>query len=257
MTIAAISDSSTNVAIPIAFKDNGVLSFFHLERTDTTQYPKAEPAMPNAPTWELGVLVLVLAIIAWIRATNRKRVEQLFQAFMSNRFTRQLTREEQLFSNRSSIALTMVFILLIGLLLTLYVGKTPPRTTLSLFLLITLGVLLYQMVKLVLVGLSAIVFNLGTIMTEYSFNFFLFNMVLGVGLFPILIVALLVPWVDTTMVILVGMGVMTLGFLVRLGKVAYLGNREANMPLQYIIVYLCALEILPLVVIIKLFIGDS
>ncbi|MDR2848070.1 MAG: DUF4271 domain-containing protein [Bacteroidales bacterium] len=93
------------------------------------------------------------------------------------------------------------------------------------------------------------VFLIQPVVKEYGYNIFLFNCVQGIFIFPLL---LLMPFVPNGLYLIYAI-VFTLGliYLLRIFRFFQIINAK-KMPSFYFILYLCTLELLPFIILIKL-----
>lgn len=230
---------------------------------DPTRKPEANGPVSRseAPDWILVILVLTLGLLAYLRKTNSKRLRQLVNAFASNRFVRQMLREEQAFTNRASVLLTINYWVVGALFISQIFHYSPfidelaelswlPRGPVFFFIALG-GLASFYLVKVALIYLAGWLFNIPNATEEYLFNFQLFATVQGLVLLPVAISVAYLNWAGPSLMIAVG-AFLSLGFLlVRLFKGLYLGISSTNFSWFYIIVYICSLEILPLLAIAK------
>lgn len=100
--------------------------------------------------------------------------------------------------------------------------------------------------------------GLGRLFKQYYFieelvlQTYLFDLVAGLFLFPLLICSIYAPW-QASISIFLALGLYVFFLLLRWGRLLYVGFFERSFSPIHIIMYLCALEILPLIVIIKYF----
>lgn len=211
--------------------------------------------------WVLVVMLLALGILGYLRTSSNKRLQQLVNAFVSNRFVRQMLREEQAYTNRATVLLTVNYWAMAGLFITqIFQHGWPmgepmtnswlPRGPLFFFLAFG-GVAGFYLVKFVLIKICGWLFNILQASEEYLFNFQLFATVQGLVLIPVVASVAYLDWAEPALTITVG-AFLSMGFLiVRLFKGIYLGISTTNFSWFYIIVYICSLEILPLLILAK------
>lgn len=204
--------------------------------------------------WITGVLIALLILLAWARGTYGKRVKHIFLAPFSNRFLSQLTREGNLFKERVTVALGIVYLFTVPLFILqietiLLHGSTQSMDQLKLFLLSMLFIVGYWMVKVALIRYLGFIFNTKATTREYLLNILIFNLITGISLLPFLIIT---SYTHSEWVLFVAVVLVTLLFIYRLVKGFFIGLSLTKFSYLFLFVYLCALEILPLLVILKL-----
>lgn len=218
-------------------------------------------------SWVVILFLTAFTILVWAKVSYSKRIRQFFEAFLSNRYIRQMVREEFVFSHPSSIALSVVFLLTAALLLTqansyfhwnLFLNGLPPAeaTRIGVFFKFLFSLTLFYIGKIVVIRLSAALFAAGEEITEYLFNLFLFNNILGILLLPLAIAVVFANAISPQKILIFSGILVFLAFIFRIVKCFYIGSITTKFSKSYIILYICTLEILPLIVVIKAFSGS-
>jgi hypothetical protein len=212
--------------------------------------------------WLFALLFTVYAIYVSLRVLYSKRFRQEIRAFFTSRTVSQMMREEYALSNRVSIGLSLLFILLFSLFLYqvfAYYGyfniETYPPVKFY-FSIVGLVIVLFAL-KLLLVRLLGVVFRVEGAVNEYIFNIFLHHKALGIFLFPVTIALAFVRDVPPRHLIAAGWCIVGLVLLYRTLRTTVGGIQAAGISKYYLFLYLCTLEILPLIVIIKVFISQT
>ncbi|PCJ89860.1 MAG: hypothetical protein COA57_00665 [Flavobacteriales bacterium] len=217
----------------------------------------AHQQTPIRPSWLIVILLLAFALIAWMKTTEQKRLKELLSAFFNNRFTGQILRRESVFTTRITAVLSTVFLLSLSMMLyqanvvfgwTIFAG-----TGIAAFAKILLGVFCFFLVKITAIQLTGMLLKNTEASTEYVFNIFLFNEVLGMVLLPVIICTALIGIASPTFII-TGIIITAVTFLLRVFKIVSRRFATAKFSAYHIILYLCTFEILPLVVIFKVFV---
>lgn len=111
---------------------------------------------------------------------------------------------------------------------------------------IAIGLIVVLFVKTILILGSSFLFKTPQIFNTYlSLNIISIQMI-GVFLFPLIILISFSYTLNSTQLIGLGIGVMLISFLYRLIRSFFLGVKQTNSQVFHIILYICALEILPL-----------
>lgn len=204
--------------------------------------------------WPGIILFLVLILYVSIKVYDPKKIYKIFASVFSLQASKQLFREDYKLNKRVSVFLTISFTLVISFLIYItnhYFGfilsGVSPLQQYAFFLLVVC--LAYTVRSLVSYLLSFVVANT-ELDREYFFNTFVFSQTLGVILFPMIILIQFskypAEWFLYPAVIICG------GFYVmRLFRGFVISVLEQNVGILYIFLYLCALEILPLLVLVK------
>lgn len=220
--------------------------------------------------WMLGVFLIVLFVLAWIRVSSPQSFSQLGRALLNIRLLRQLIREEGAFASLVSRLLGLCFFLIVAL--GLYMGVQAfgiysyGLTGVMLYGMLLVGMIIMYAVKMV--GIFLIRFFLGG---DYGLNEMIFslqahNNMIGLLAFPIVLMVAVVPvevydeiaGVTTTVwpKILLGMAatVVVAAYISRLVR-GMINSVQLRLSSVYIIFYLCTLEFLPLALLAKVLEG--
>ena len=204
--------------------------------------------------WITIHLVISLCLIAYVQIYYSKRFKQVIKAFFGNRYMHMLTKDGNIYRERISIPLVIVYLisfsLLMFLLITQYVIQ-PVFTLegLKLFSVIILAVIITWFVKNLLINFVGNLFKNYLILTDYIQTNFVFNMVIGVLLMPIVIIAVFLPSVE---MVYAGVIIWLAVYLFRIIRQVFTGISYTKFSLFYRILYLCTFEIIPLLVLTKL-----
>ncbi|MCD4729288.1 MAG: DUF4271 domain-containing protein, partial [Bacteroidales bacterium] len=183
-----------------------------------------------------------------------KRFRQIITAFFGNRYMHMLTKDGNIYRERISIPLVIVYLisfsLLLFLLITQYIYQPVfDLKGLKLFSVIILAVIVAWFFKNLLINFVGNLFKNYLILTDYIHTNFVFNMIIGVLLMPILIIAIFLPSVE---MIYIGVLIWLAVYLYRIIRQVFTGISYIKFSLFYRILYLCTFEIIPLLVLTKL-----
>ncbi|TAL59122.1 MAG: DUF4271 domain-containing protein [Bacteroidetes bacterium] len=210
------------------------------------------------PGWVLVIIVLSLMLLGYLYAAFNSRFNTFLKVVFLSRYSVQASREDRSLSHPVSLLLSLNFILVSSLfILQLFSSgaffHSEIKFSFLSFFLTALTILLVYFVKIIFLKTIAFVLAKQEIMTEYNFTLFLVYQFLGVVLVPIVIFIAYGPGSLREGFIFLGLALFLTAFLLRVGKglSAVLEKRQAT--LFYLILYLCTLEILPLLIVLKLF----
>ena len=208
--------------------------------------------------WVFFVLLILVAAFAWIRVFYRRTVGQIFNAVWNMSAANQMVRDENLLLQRASVLLTVLFNLVAAFFLyqismlydwsSDYIGSGFGR-----FLIFAFVVSLVYSFKFILLRISGYVFRSDKQVAGYVFNIFLINNVLGILLLPLIIGITFFPSPYSRILIFVSSGIIALGYLYRLLRGLYIGISFSEFSKFHLLLYLCTLEIAPLLVFAHLF----
>jgi hypothetical protein len=208
------------------------------------------------PDWFFPIIILVLAILAWIRAYYSRFFSQMIQAFMNSNLANQIVRDENIFIQRASVYLSIIFNLIGALLLYLLsmhygwhlggIGSGFNR-----FLLFLIIVTSAYALKFLILKTCGWLFEQEREMATYIFHIFLINNLLGIILLPFILLLAYNESVSSTWLVIPPLLFAGLAFLWRIFRGMQIGISGNSSPL-YLFLYLCTLEIAPLMVLIRI-----
>ena len=219
---------------------------------------KIRPVLFNQyqPDWILGILLLCFVLLAWVHVFYRRRLRQILMAPYSRRFLNQLVRDGDLFSERIMLATGIIYFLTTSLFFfqfyILVLAKDAGRSIhgFPLFALISSFVLGFWILKIGFIRFLSFIFRTRQTSREYILNILIFNILTGILLLPLLVItvyqkSVIFLWICMIIFVLFLFFQLVRGFLIGISirKFSYL----------FLFVYLCSLEILPLVVLMKVF----
>jgi hypothetical protein len=221
--------------------------------------------LPLAEKGNDGIVLsflVVLGVFSVIRVAYYKRAKQYLSAFFNMRMNSQMLREEKSANEQMYSFMLIASILVISTFLFQlfnYYGISLPSlgfmdNTFQFFKIVVL-VILAIFLKILLVKVTGFIFNTGRLASDYIFNRVLFFNFLGLLLFPVCIILQYNQILPTYFVFMAGGVIAIFTFLFMFQRSFILGNSESGTSSYYLFLYLCTLEILPLIVFIKLFIN--
>jgi uncharacterized protein DUF4271 len=207
--------------------------------------------------WEIGILLFTVLLLGLAKAFSVNRFKQVVKSIFSYRISTEIVREEKVFYHRVNILLTIIHILISGLFiyqLGFLIKTTFQEAITFIFFLKIIGFLIaLYVLKYSFARMLAIVFNEQTLASEYIFNISLYNNLQGVLFIPILLILYFTTFNFSSILMYIALPVLGLVLLLRFFRLLVIGN-EKSISYFYIFLYICTLEILPLVVMFKIFI---
>lgn len=225
-------------------------------KTVTEQNIDFEPTVKTKVDsfWPSLVLTVALLLLAITKAFGSKRFAQIYKSIFSNYSAHEVVREEKVFFHRVNFSLFFVYVFTISLFL--YFVTThlnPGLLSPSLYPLLLLGVFIAYTIKFSFNSILAFLFSYSNMVPSYSFNVLLYNYVLGIVLIPALALVYFSDFQSWIILKYVIIPIILITLLIRFIRFFAIGISN-NVSFLYIILYICTLEILPLVVLGKFFI---
>jgi len=210
------------------------------------------PINQHTSDWITIVFLVCLFIFAWIQTSYSKRLGQIFSAVAQPHHVNQLERDGNLFKERIALGLGLNYYLIISIFIFQVLsefGIVPAGyNTLVIAGIIFASLLLYQVLKSSIIYASGIIFNTSESARQYQLIILIFNYIIGVVMFPVVLIAFY--WNNNAFLI-AGLVIISLLLLYRLARGFLTGQDNKRYNLFYLFLYLCTLEILPLLLIYK------
>lgn len=203
------------------------------------------------------VMSAIVLLLGFIRAIFPKYINNLFLLFLQTSLRQKQTRDQLLQNNLASLFVNLLFFLTGGLFIGLYL-QYRNWSSLSLWTLSLAGaglLLVVYLFKYLFLLFAGWVFNMKEAAGSYIFFVFMVNKVMGILLIPFLLIMAFAGSEIVRTAVTVSWGLLGLlygyRYIISFGAVR---NKLKVNPLHFFI-YLCAVEMLPLLIIYKLIIN--
>jgi hypothetical protein len=211
----------------------------------------------SRPSRDRWVLVIIIGLLLYTAALNRlmsKDVESVWSSFYSKRVLSQVSKEDTMIGSWTFIGLFLLFGLTFGLFLYQFSAYQHVYYTISgfpLFISLTFIILVLFAVKFLIVKFLGFVFNIKKVVTEYLSVSYLTYFNIAFVFLPVAVCFSLLADGFIPYVLWLAYGVIAAIFVWQYlrGSVEIISNILFHK--FYLIVYLCALEICPVLILIK------
>jgi hypothetical protein len=229
------------------------------ERYSPADIPGDQPGMPThsmRPDWLLVLIIFCLVMVAWLKLFYNKFLDQTMRSLLNFQLSAKLLRDQNIFQKRVAFVLNLNFVLSGGLFIYLLFGYLQLKIfafgdfiSYLLYSLILAGLLILRFITLHIVGH---VFQKTQEFREYLHEILLIYKNLGVYLIPLVFIISYIQEDYRIYLFCLG-GIMLLASLIlRLVKgFQILVNKDVLI--FYLILYLCTLEILPVLIFYRFF----
>lgn len=214
-----------------------------------------------SPDWLFPMLLLVAAVFTWLRVFYNKYFTQLFEAVINNNLTNQIVRDENILVQRASVYLSIVFYLVSALFLYEFSlfrgwGLGGIGTGFARFLFFAILISAVYALKFLILKIAGWLFDTERETALYLFNVFLLNNLLGILLLPFIALLAFHGALPVERLFQGALLVIGIVYLYRLFRGFLVGLGTSGFSPLYLFLYLCTLEIAPLLVILRL-VGKS
>jgi hypothetical protein len=250
--------SESNRLVQAKLNDSGrycTSVFIPHNLTPTLKGPIEKPVIQT--DWVFGFLVLCLIILVSIRAFFYRRFIQVFKAFLTQRYLNQLMREGNILSERITPPMVIIQMISISLFLfqTIKLSVGLPQigyNDIILFLVLLVATAAFYGFRLLLMRIIGWIFNTREQSQAYVVNTMIFNEVCGITLIPFSFLIYYLPPHLAYILSLITLGIFGAIIIYKFIRGFIIGLSVTNFSWLYLFLYLCTVEILPVLVLGKL-----
>ncbi len=243
---------STSVFLLQSATDNGELHGVLFPK----QFNPTPLALAEGNWWATAILFCSFTLLVILRVFDYRKLLLLFNGFIRASSVGAMYREEYALTSRISLLLLLNYLMMFPLFIWQTAGFFgASRDGLAGFALISGIILVTYFVKIIVTRILGNIFEVKEASTEYVYNILLFNKTIGLLLFPICLLLAFARQIPSDFLIWTGIVIIGLVLIYRLLRIILIGMANSSVSFFYIILYLCTLEIIPFVVILKVFVG--
>ena len=205
--------------------------------------------------WMVGVVVLSLFLLAWIRTYYNKYLKRFAVATINYREAYKIFDEKSSLTERVSIILESIFFINISLFIFQLFGhfqvKIFPLSDFTTFFVLVGGLVGLFFVKKILILIIGYVSKTQSNSYELSYNTSIYNKMTGLLLFPIIISIPFISEHSASILVNIGIAVIIINYVIRIFREAKIFMLK-HVSIFFSILYLCTVEILPVLLGIKI-----
>jgi hypothetical protein len=267
-TVSNTLNDSTQVVMNDSLRSDSIAAVITANRNDSLAKASAKikrkvvqpPGMPGLLRSTSNndlifyVLIFIILLLALIKKSFPKYFNSIFSLSFQATFRQTQTREHMSQNFFPAFMLNVLFILSGGMFVTLFAQfyKFTSIPFWQLFIYATTMLALVYLVKYFVIVFAGWVFNAPEAATDYRFIVFLINKLIGIFFIPILFVIAYtgddVKKIAITVALCVAGLLLALRYLISLVRI----RKNLNLTAFHFFIYLCAVEIMPLLVLYKL-----
>lgn len=208
----------------------------------------------HQPTWYFIYLFLLAGFFAWIRVYYGNLILQTIQASVNFQVANRMFKDNSLLQNQLDRILYLFYFLSMGFLLYYAesrLGLRPYNLEGIWLFLFNLGLLTGVFLgRLLLLNTAGFLFNRGRVLKEYLYNIFIFNKLIGMAVLPMVFLLVYTTGILQEIILWLTLALVCGVFLMRLIRGVVFSYRKEVL-IFYMFLYLCALEIAPLVLLYR------
>jgi hypothetical protein len=210
------------------------------------------------PDWLIFIIIGSLIILAWLKLFFNKFFDQIIVSMWNFQLGSKFLRDQGIFSRRVGLVLNINFLLIGGLFIYLVLNHFN-ISPLSLkpfyaYILYTSVLTILLLIRYILTTLTGYIFNQQVYFREYLYHILIIYKNLGIFFIPIVFCIAYIQENLRIYVIICALVLIALAYLFRFIKGFQLIIKKDAL-IFYLILYLCTLEILPVLFYYKFFSG--
>jgi hypothetical protein len=209
--------------------------------------------------WLSVLLVGIIILLAYLNTGHGKVILALFQAYWSNRMVAQFAREDNFFKLRTATLFLLIYLFVISLLIYNSIPVLAPVFIFKGFALygrIFILVTGYYLLKYILMKFSAYLFAIPKLIAAYLSIMAISNFVYVLVILPILLFYQFLPVESHQILIYLLLFLWVFNAIYKYFRSGAYVSSNFRFPKFYLFIYLCTLELMPLLVIYKILIGN-
>jgi len=201
--------------------------------------------------WFLGIFLFLSILFIWIRMFYGKYFSILAGALGSSQMSTKLFRERNVLVRRVSFVLDFIYLVILSMFtfeVLHHFDLFGSRLSIfNQFMLILNIVMIYTLLRVALLRMTGNLFLKRSLFLEYIHSTFVVNKGTGLLLIPVVVAGHYFPQTLVSPVMLVGLFFLAVAFIWKTIR-GYQIIKRKDIAIFYLILYLCTLEILPLLI---------
>lgn len=208
------------------------------------------------PDWSISAILLLLILLASIRNASETYLPQIFQSIFNKKVAIRLFREKVSTLFNISFRLDLFYTVVSGLFIYQvvdYYSEFSINESMLYCGLIIVAFSIYTALKFLLYRISGVIFDISAEIREYLFHAKTGNRVMGIILFPVVLFLFIIQGNFTELLLYIGIILTVILAIINILR-GMIIIAEKVFSVYYLILYLCTLEILPILLMWKILI---
>jgi hypothetical protein len=206
--------------------------------------------------WLMLIFMIVILLFIWIKIFYNKFFSILSNSLVSYQLSAKVFHEKNVLLKSVSFVLDVIYLIVLTVFLyecfTFWNLAPMKMASYNLFLLLFNIIILYTVTRGLILKLFNTLFKTESIVSEYVHNNFIINKSIGIVLFPFVFAICYLPESFIRVLLWAGLLILGAGIIYKLLRGYQIIIRK-DVLFIYMILYLCTLEILPLLLGYKVF----
>jgi hypothetical protein len=209
-----------------------------------------------SPDWLMGIIIICLIVLAWLKLFYHKFINHTVISFWNFQLSKKEFRNRNIFARRVAFILNLNFILIGGLFIYLVLNHLQINPLqlkpFPYYLCLTIILASLLLIRHILLIMTGYIFNRQEYFKEYLHQIFLIYKNIGIYFIPLVIAIAYVHDNLRIYLIITGLVLLVMAYLFRFVRGIQIIIKK-DVLIFYLILYLCTLEILPVVIYCKFF----
>jgi hypothetical protein len=206
------------------------------------------------------IFILCFSLFAWILSFSRKRLKQIFKATYANRTINQLIRDGDLLKERMAFPFIIIYFAIFSLFIFqtahFFVNlKQWTYYSFSFYLKILMGVIVLHYIKQFFAKFIGNLFKNTNTAYIYQLNEFVFKIITGIFLLPAMLFMVFSNAAIASVTTYLSIFLLAVLIIFKNIRAAIIGLSFSKFSHFYLFLYLCILEVLPILIIAKIISG--
>jgi hypothetical protein len=208
--------------------------------------------------WLFLVQLLGILIFTWVIVSFRKRLKQIFSSLFTNRAINQLIRDGDLLKQAILFPLLSIYFLSVSLLISTFLlhYKVVGQTYLIdffVFIKVLFIIFLLSFIKNIFIRFISNTFRNQMVTSYYLLNGNISNIIIGILLIPLLFLYSFADNFISDKLLIFCIIIVILINIIRIVRNITSSFNYSKFSSLYLFLYLCTVELLPIIIIVKLF----
>ncbi|HEY0896786.1 MAG TPA: DUF4271 domain-containing protein [Sphingobacteriaceae bacterium] len=211
-------------------------------------------SIPKREPWVIFSVLFLVAFFAVLKNAFPKELESIFQSFYDNRMLGKISQEDNVLGSRPFLFFYLLFGLTIAMFLYLagkYLQLEYSSDGIEWFLILSALIMGLFALKIVVLRLLAVLFDLGKVVKQYTSILYISYFNAAFVFLPLVVGFSLSSYEWGSIFCYAALLLVGAVFLFQIIRAATLVLSEYQFSKVYLIIYLCALEICPLLILVK------
>ncbi|MBK9255225.1 MAG: DUF4271 domain-containing protein [Saprospiraceae bacterium] len=196
-------------------------------------------------------LLISAALLAIVMSTRHNIIGLIYKSIFNENMLKLFQREENTRFSSYLVLLYLIFIINITTFIYLLINEFGPHKGIQFWLYLLVIITLIYISRHTALSLLGWIFNISKNTGLYSFTIMLFNLFIGLILIPLNLILSFGPDILSQSILYISLFLLAFLLIIRTFRGVFIASDFFNNRLFQIIIYLCAFEIAPMLILVK------